>query len=86
MNFLAIAALFLISLLAPDPAPGTWSGFVTDTHCGTSCQRKSAMTPDLACIRLCVKRGSKYGSGQGIMSTRSSHNRVRLNSLPRMCA
>ncbi len=38
-----------------------WEGFVTDTHCGTHCQRTSAMTPDRACVRLCVKRGSKYG-------------------------
>jgi hypothetical protein len=43
----------------------TWDGFVTDTHCGTHCQRTSAMTPDLACIRLCVKRGSKYGLWSG---------------------
>src|ERR1700749_2521383 len=38
-----------------------WQGFVTDTHCGTHCQRTSAMAPDRACVRLCVKRGSKYG-------------------------
>jgi hypothetical protein len=43
----------------------TWDGFVTDTHCGTNCQRTSAMTPDRACIRLCVKRGSKYGLWYG---------------------
>jgi hypothetical protein len=43
----------------------TWDGFVTDTHCGTNCQRTSAMTPDRACIRLCVKRGSKYGLWSG---------------------
>ena len=65
MNFLAMAVLFLTSLLAPDPAPSTWSGFVTDTHCGTNCQRTSAMTPDLACIRACVKKGSKYGLWSG---------------------
>jgi hypothetical protein len=39
----------------------TWDGFVTDTHCGTYCQRTSAMTPDRACVRRCVKDGSKYG-------------------------
>jgi hypothetical protein len=39
----------------------TWDGFVTDTHCGTNCQRTSAMTPDSACVRRCVKGGSKYG-------------------------
>lgn len=39
----------------------SWDGFVTDTHCGTNCQRTSAMTPDRACVRRCVKAGSKYG-------------------------
>jgi hypothetical protein len=39
----------------------SWDGLVTDTHCGTNCQRTSAMTPDKACIRRCVRQGSKYG-------------------------
>ena len=43
----------------------TWEGFVTDTHCGTNCQRTSTMTPDRACVRRCVKRGSKYSLWHG---------------------
>jgi hypothetical protein len=43
----------------------TWDGFVTDTHCGTNCMRTSAMTPDRACVRLCVRKGSKYGLWYG---------------------
>jgi hypothetical protein len=43
----------------------TWDGFVTDTHCGTNCQRTSAMTPDRACVRLCVQKGSRYGLWYG---------------------
>jgi hypothetical protein len=43
----------------------TWDGFVTDTHCGTHCQRTSAMTPDRACVRRCVRQGSKYGLWYG---------------------
>ena len=39
----------------------TWDGLVTDMHCGTNCQRTSDMKPDKACVRLCVRRGSKYG-------------------------
>ena len=46
-------------------SPGTWEGFVTDTHCGTNCQRTSAMTPDRGCVRRCVKQGSKYGLWYG---------------------
>ena len=41
--------------------PRSWVGFVTDTHCGTNCQRTSDMKPDLACVRACVRKGSKYG-------------------------
>jgi hypothetical protein len=43
----------------------TWDGFITDTHCGTHCQRTSDMKPDKACVRLCVRKGSKYGLWQG---------------------
>lgn len=43
----------------------TWTGYVTDTHCGTHCQLTSEMKPDLHCIRLCVKKGSKYGLWSG---------------------
>ena len=45
--------------------PHTWTGYVTDTHCGTHRQVTSRMTPDLNCIRLCVKKGSKYGLWSG---------------------
>jgi hypothetical protein len=38
-----------------------WQGFVTDTHCGTNCQVTKDMTPDKKCVRLCARKGSKYG-------------------------
>ncbi len=44
---------------------GTWTGYVTDTHCGTNCQVTSNMVPDLKCIRACVRKGSKYGLWSG---------------------
>ena len=43
----------------------TWDGFVTDTHCGTNCQRTSDMKPNKECVRLCVRKGSKYGLWYG---------------------
>jgi hypothetical protein len=43
----------------------TWTGFVIDTHCGTHCQRTSAMNPDRTCVQRCVKQGSKYGLWSG---------------------
>jgi hypothetical protein len=52
------AAVFVNDVQTPARA---WDGFITDTHCGTNCQRTSAMTPDRACVRLCVRKGSKYG-------------------------
>jgi hypothetical protein len=42
-----------------------WDGFVTDMHCGTHCQRTSDMKPDKACVRECVRKGSKYGLWRG---------------------
>jgi hypothetical protein len=55
---LFLAAVFVSDVQTPARA---WDGFITDTHCGTHCQRTSAMTPDRACVRLCVRKGSKYG-------------------------
>lgn len=42
-----------------------WIGYITDTHCGTHCQVTSKMKPDLKCVRLCVRKGSKYGLWTG---------------------
>jgi len=61
MKALAATILLLFSSSPVLPQSSTWDGFVTDTHCGTHCQRTSAMTPDKACIRRCVAQGSKYG-------------------------
>lgn len=62
MKTRAIAILILVSgPLGLAAESRTWVGFVTDTHCGTHCQRTSAMSPDRACVQRCVKEGSKYG-------------------------
>jgi hypothetical protein len=65
-RILALAGLAVLlsaaRVLATSPArPLVWTGFVTDTHCGTHCQVTSKMRPDASCVRLCVSRGSKYG-------------------------
>jgi hypothetical protein len=66
MKILIVATLLLASgSFGHTQESKAWDGFVTDTHCGTNCQRTSAMTPDRGCIRLCVKRGSKYGLWYG---------------------
>lgn len=66
MKILVTMTLMLASVsLAQTPPATAWDGFVTDTHCGTNCQRTSAMTPDRACVRLCVRKGSKYGLWYG---------------------
>lgn len=56
-----IAVVLVINSLALGQTNKTWDGFVTDTHCGTNCQRTSTMKPDVDCVRLCIKKGSKYG-------------------------
>src|ERR1700679_2804566 len=63
MNVPVAITLLLAAISAGQAQTRTkaWDGFVTDTHCGTNCQRTSAMTPDRACVRLCVRKGSKYG-------------------------
>lgn len=53
------------SALTQQTQQQTWVGYVTDTHCGTNCQVTKNMTPDLACIRRCVQKGSKYGLWSG---------------------
>jgi hypothetical protein len=64
-RILTMAPLLLLSSLSFAQSQKTWDGFVTDTHCGTNCQRSSDMKPDRACVRLCVRKGSKYGLWYG---------------------
>jgi hypothetical protein len=61
----ALLLMAVSSAFGHGQGPRIWDGFVTDTHCGTNCQRTSTMTSDRVCVRLCVKRGSKYGLGSG---------------------
>jgi hypothetical protein len=60
-----LVPLMVLSSLDFAQSRKTWDGFVTDTHCGTNCQRTSDMKPDRACVRLCVRKGSKYGLWYG---------------------
>ena len=61
----AIVSLFVFSSVCFAQSQTAWDGFVTDTHCGTNCQRSSDMRPDRACVRICVRKGSKYGLWYG---------------------
>jgi hypothetical protein len=61
----ALVPVLVLSSLSFAQNQKTWDGFVTDTHCGTNCQRSSDMRPDRACVRLCVRKGSKYGLWYG---------------------
>lgn len=60
-----LVPLLMLTPLCIGQSQKTWDGFVTDTHCGTNCQRSSDMRPDRACVRLCVRKGSKYGFWYG---------------------
>jgi hypothetical protein len=61
----ALIILVLFSCALAGAQQQNWVGYVTDTHCGTNCQVTKNMTPDLKCIRRCVKKGSKYGLWSG---------------------
>ena len=62
MKIFPLILMFLLGgLSATSQGQSSWDGFVTDTHCGTNCQRTARMTPDRACVRRCVKQGSQYG-------------------------
>ncbi|MGC2215824.1 MAG: hypothetical protein WA602_21665 [Silvibacterium sp.] len=66
MKYLCTVLLFLASgSFGFAQNQSAWDGFVTDTHCGTHCQRTSTMSPDRACVRRCVRQGSKYGLWHG---------------------
>jgi hypothetical protein len=60
-----LISLLAISISAFGFSDSVWTGYVTDTHCGTHCQRTSDMKPDIKCIQLCVRKGSKYGLWSG---------------------
>jgi hypothetical protein len=64
-RILITISLFAFSSLCFAQNQKSWDGFITDTHCATHCQRTSDMKPDKHCVRLCVRRGSKYGLWQG---------------------
>jgi hypothetical protein len=61
----ALVVFLSLSFTLADAQDQVWVGYVTDTHCGTNCQVTKNMTPDLQCIRRCVKAGSKYGLWSG---------------------
>ena len=61
----ALVVLLSLSFTPADAQDQVWVGYVTDTHCGTNCQVTKNMTPDLQCIRRCVREGSKYGLWSG---------------------
>jgi hypothetical protein len=68
MRFALKSVVLALTLSSPTLlgfAYSTWTGYVTDTHCGTNCQRTSGMKPDLQCVQTCVRKGSKYGLWSG---------------------
>ena len=66
-KLLAITLLVLSSpvVFARTGDSETWKGYVSDTHCGTHCQRTSKMMADRDCVRSCVKKGAKYALTSG---------------------
>jgi hypothetical protein len=61
IGFLAVL-FFAFNCAGYSGDQNTWSGFVTDIHCGTNCQRTSAMTPDRAVCSPMRQTGIKIRS------------------------
>jgi hypothetical protein len=61
--FAALAALVALSLpVAASPAAGSWTGWITDSHCGAA----GAKADHTACALKCAKGGSSlllYNTG-----------------------
>ena len=56
LSLVAAALLVASFVAAANATPGTWTGYVTDTHCG----RKGAVKDHtVACVEKCMKGGSK---------------------------
>lgn len=57
--------------------PGTWTGYITDTHCGKKGATKDHTT---ACLEKCIKSGSKahiVNDADGAMYTLDSEEKVK---------
>jgi len=52
------AALVVVSgrLVAAGETPHTWTGYITDTHCG---RKAASRDHSVACVEKCMKDGSK---------------------------
>lgn len=66
-KLLAVALLVLSSpvVFARTGDSETWKGYVSDTHCGTSCKRTAKAMADKDCVHSCVKQGAKYALASG---------------------
>jgi hypothetical protein len=58
--FIGTAHIFATHVSAREK-DNTWTGFITDTHCGTKSQSANNKASNLHCIELCVQKGSRYG-------------------------
>jgi hypothetical protein len=55
MTVMLFTLLSLVAMLASAGTKGTWTGWVTDDHCGA----KGASADHKACAEKCVERGGK---------------------------
>jgi len=53
MKKLLLPLLFLISAVTYAADPGTWTGYVSDSHCGAD----GAKEGHVACAKKCIKEG-----------------------------
>src|SRR5260221_10395899 len=56
LSLAALAVVFALPALSDEGKAGTWTGFVTDSHCG---KRGAAKEHTADCVEKCVKGGEK---------------------------
>jgi len=56
LSLLALAVVLVAPAFAEEGKAGSWTGFVTDTHCG---KRGAVKEHTADCVEKCVKSGAK---------------------------
>jgi hypothetical protein len=64
----------------PHPDLSSYSGLITDSHCGARHQRHSKLTPE-DCARACIRNGATYVLVNGQHRYNLSGNEESLNKL-----
>ena len=58
---MSACALVLVAAVSTGAAPETWTGQISDSHCGAKhMAMEGKKTTDRECTQMCIKGGEKY--------------------------